>query len=133
MKRLLLTILALIMMVGIGWAEPATSSNRKLVTGTIAASGDWTQPNPITLSKNEGFFSVQSTLTGTGTAKIEYLVSNDGITYVTPSGASDIVTAQTVGSDFYSFNPEPCKFMKLKVTETGTANSVSLTLNFLVQ
>jgi hypothetical protein len=101
-------------------------------TGTIAASQ--TNDTDLTIEpmrRNDGFFSLQSTLTGSGTAKIQYQVSNDGDNWNT--GATDIVTAQTAGTAFYTFAPPVAAFMRILVTETSTTDSVSLVMTLAVQ
>ena len=108
---------------------------------TIAAAADSTT-DAIDLNKYrpEGYFSLQVTLTGTGTAKIEYLLSNNGDDYLEPSSGEDIVTAHTAtsgpgadGKDIYVFEPEMARFMKIKVTETGGATAVVVTITLTVQ
>lgn len=75
----------------------------------------------------DGIFSVFYTITGSGTLKIEYTVcQTDNGTFIEPSGAADIgsgltSSSGTSGSDLVSFEPELTPFMKIKVTETGTA------------
>ena len=110
-------------------------------TVTVAAAADSTS-SAIDLNKYrpEGFFSLQVTLTGTGTAKIEYLLSNNGVDYMKPSSGEDIVTAHTVasgpgadGKDIYVFEPEVARFLKIKVTETAGAVAVVVTITLLVQ
>lgn|SRR5574343_108870 len=103
-----------------------------ITTDTITASGSYTT-DPLDCQGLKGFFSLQWVLTGDGTAKIEYLPSNDGSNY--PDTEPDIVSGITKtsgpasnGIDMDSFQPIPCNFMKIKVTETGGANSVALTL-----
>ena len=116
--------------------------NTKLIFDavTVAASADSTSDALDLKNRPEGYFSLQVTLTGTGTAKIEYLLSNNGSDYLVPSEAEDIVTAHTVasgpgadGKDIYIFEPEMTKFMKIKVTETGGANAVVVTITLAVQ
>jgi len=116
--------------------------NTKLIFDavTVAASADSTSDALDLKNRPEGYFSLQVTLTGTGTAKIEYLLSNNGSDYLVPSEAEDIVTAHTVasgpgadGKDIYVFEPEMTKFMKIKVTETGGANAVVVTITLAVQ
>jgi hypothetical protein len=87
-----------------------------------------------------GFFSLQLTVTGDGMAKVEYLCSNNGSDFIKPVGADDIVSGFTKtsgpGSDgkgFYSFAPETCGWMKIKVTETGTAAAIAVTLDIAIQ
>ena len=108
---------------------------------TIALSADSTS-DAIDLNKYrpEGYFSLQVTLTGSGTAKIECLQSNNGDDYLVPSGGEDIVTAHTVasgpgadGKHIYRFYPKPVRYMKIKVTETGGANAIVVTIRLAVQ
>jgi len=117
-------------------------ASKTISTGAIALSSNYTDPEPVLLSEMmvEGYFSIQGTVTGDGTAKIEYELSNDGITYVEPESATDIITGLTKtsgpGSDgkfFEEFNPELALYLRLKVTETGGANSVTLALTMAIQ
>jgi len=110
-------------------------------TVTVAAAADSTS-SAIDLNKYrpEGFFSLQVTLTGTGTAKIEHEGSNNGVDYLTPFGSIDIVTAHTAtsgpgadGKHIYRFYPKPIRFLKIKVTETAGAAAVVVTITLLVQ
>ena len=88
----------------------------------------------------EGFFSLQIELTGSGTAKFEYEVSNDGETYIIQTAAADqIVSGFTAtsgpgsdGKDLISFEPEPTKKMRIVCTETGGADSVTITATYLM-
>lgn len=110
---------------------------------SIAASGNSSNPgNGIDLQRfaQNGFFSVQYLITGTGTAKIEYNLSNDGATYIEPTSATDIGSSLTAttgpgsdGKDILSFSPELARFMKIKVTETGGAQAVVVTLWLAIQ
>jgi hypothetical protein len=87
----------------------------------------------------EGIFSIDYTITGSGTAKIEYLLcATAGGTFVEPSAAADIAsgltsTSGTSGRDLITFEPEMAPFMKIKVTETGGAQAVVPTLWLNVQ
>lgn len=86
-------------------------------------------------------FSLQIELTGDGTAKFEYAISNDGETYITKTAGTDpIATGFTKGSgpgtdgkDIISFTPEATKKMKIICTETGAANSVTVTATVLIR
>lgn len=110
---------------------------------SIAASGNASQPGEaIDLQRfaQNGFFSVQYLITGDGTAKIEYNLSNDGATFIEPSSATDIGSSLTKttgpgsnGKDILSFSPELARWMKLKVTETGGAQAVVVTLWLAIQ
>jgi hypothetical protein len=83
--------------------------------------------------KPVGYFSLQITLAGTGTGQFTYSLSNDGVTYATPSTAVDIATAMTAGNDLMSFSPEPAKYMKIICEETGGANPITVSATLAVQ
>ena len=79
----------------------------------------------------DGIFSIQYTFTGSGVLTWTYTVcsTSDG-TYFTPSGAADIATSTTTGTDGVSFEPELFPYMKIVATETGT-NTASITSLYL--
>ena len=88
----------------------------------------------------DGFFSLQFTVTGDGTAKVEYELSNDRVTWSEPEGAPDIATALTKtsgpasdGKGIVGFSSETSPSMKIKVTETGGADSITVTAVLAVQ
>jgi hypothetical protein len=108
---------------------------------TIGASGSAKSvPLDLQAYAEEGFFSLQIALTGDGTAKFEYEISNDGETFITQTATADqIVSGFTKtsgpgsdGKDLISFEPEPAKKMRIKCTETGTANSVTITVTIVI-
>ena len=116
-------------------------SNKIFNAITIAASGV-ANSVPIGLPHHlEGFFSLQIELTGSGTAKFEYSISNDGETFITQSAAADqIVSGFTTtsgpasdGKDVVSFEPEVTKKMKIVCTETGTSDSVTITVTIVIR
>lgn len=110
-------------------------------TETIAASGTaYSEVIDLNDYKPVGYFSIQVELTGAGTAQLTYELSNDGLTYLTPSTAVDIVTAHTVasgpgsdGKDIYSFAPELAKYLKITATETSTTDPVVLSAMLAIQ
>jgi hypothetical protein len=69
----------------------------------------------------DGFFSLQLVMTGLGTLQGEYLLSNNGTSFVTPSSAPDspIFTGFTVGEDMWSFEPMLHRWFRLLLTETA--------------
>jgi hypothetical protein len=104
----------------------------KFATGSIAASGSYTT-NAICTHGRTGICSVHYAVTGDGTAKIEYLVSADGSTFVEPSSASDVATGKTTGNYVDPFEPVLAPFLKLKVTETGGAHAIVVTMHVCIQ
>jgi len=109
---------------------------------TIVASAS-KESVPIDIPHHvEGFFSLQIEVTGSGTAKFEYENSNDGKTYVLQT-ADIIVSGFTAtsgpgadGKDLIGssdFDPEPCTNLKIKCTETGGANPITVTATILIR
>lgn len=115
---------------------------RKIFSGAaVAASGADTSA-VINARSNEqyagrvGNYAATAVVTGSGTAKIEYLVPttfdfSDDVAwndryggFIEPSGASDIATGLTAGSYATSFSIIPSDAFKIVVTETGGADSV---------
>jgi len=105
------------------------------ISQEIADSGIYTS-DAIDLTANYGIvgtISLQLIATGDGVVKVEYLISADDTNYITPSSASEIVTVFTKtsgtaqdGKDFFSITPPLCKSIKLKFTETGTSDSITI-------
>lgn len=99
-------------------------------TLTVPASGT-AYSQPIDLDGYEGYFSVQSVVTGSGTLTISYQLSNSTVapyTWSTPVSASAIATGLTAGTTLYQFEPLTIgKYLRLSFTETGGANTVTVT------
>lgn len=111
-----------------------TETTAIFTTESVTASATVTS-GFIDLYNCRGFFSVQYLITGDGTLTLTYSLSNDGSTYITPTGAVAIGTALTKttgpggdGKDILSFTPMVARFMKIIATETGGANTAILTL-----
>ena len=102
---------------------------------TITGSGNVTsEAIPLGAYKPAGYFSLQVHSAGAGAVvKLEYLLSNDGVTYKTPVDAPDIVTAHGAGDAFYDFSPELAKFMKIKATEMAANDITDLDVKLALQ
>ena len=145
MIKILRRLVAIVFLI-VFTAAPAFAWNKiyvqKIIDAvTVSASGSTTS-DAITLSGlgNLGYFSIQVQVTGDGTAKVEYLLSNDGTTFLEPTGASDIAAGFTKtsgpgsdGKDMYTFNPMLSRYIKIRVTETGGADSVTASVWIVVQ
>lgn len=88
----------------------------------------------------EGYFSVEYTITGDGTLTLAYTVcSDENGTFFTPTGASSIAAGLTktsgdgAGHGGLSFEPPPFPFMKITATETVKSSDAVLTLILNVQ
>ncbi len=102
------------------------------VSQTIAAGESYTT-EPIEMATSQGLFGLQLAVSGDGTLKVEALLSNDGTTYRTKEGATEVLTGITKtsgpGSDgklITDYDVGYSKFFKVKFTETGGANSVGM-------
>jgi hypothetical protein len=146
MKRILVTIAALLAVftacADVAIVIPKDSTGAALTAKEIAASGTFTSVaiEPAVLIgtqraqlKANGYFAAQITVTGSGTIKVEYLCSNDGVTYVEPEGASDIVSGMTAGTKYVAFQPPVSRYQKIKVTETGGASTATVTVILCIQ
>ena len=106
------------------------------MTQAVAASGvEYTQPIPLTGS--QGFFSMMVGVTGSGEVDLEYEVSNTETApevWVSPSGATSIATGLTAGNHFYPIElPAIALKMRLKITESGGTDPVSVILKVAIQ
>lgn len=99
---------------------------------TIGAAGSSTS-EAITLGYNHRKHSLYYKITGDGTAKIEYLASADGENFVLMSTAiaedkTKSTGEQSDGIHFDELDMVPCEAVKFKVTETGEASSIIITM-----
>lgn len=116
-------------------------TNKIFDATTVIASGVANSVPIELLHHLDGFFSLQIELTGDGTAKFEYAISNDGETYVTQTAAADqIVSGFTKtsgpggdGKDIITFEPEVARKLKIVCTETGTSDSVTVDATLLIR
>ncbi len=149
MKRLLIILLILALPLS-AYAAKQNIQDSRLFSATVVAASATVKSVPVDLKgfKPDGYFTLHVSVTsGTGTVKLTYELANTtkrctdpAVVYVTPSTASDIVTAHTVssgpgsdGNDLYSFTPELGVCMKIVAEETGTSNPITITADLAVQ
>ena len=96
----------------------------------------------LTKAALAGFLAVQWVVTGTGTCKVEFLASIDGINFsvpldptifATPTLVDPIQEGITAGNAIKGFQPPLCRWVKILFTETGGVNPVTVTNNVSVQ
>lgn len=77
-----------------------------------------------------GQLGVQVQVQGAGTLKVEYLTSMDGTWFAEPSGASDILSGVTSGDGWVTggVSLKLGKYGTLRLTETGSANAITVTV-----
>jgi hypothetical protein len=112
----------------------------KIFDGETVSAGSSATSAAVNLKNLEGYFSLSVEVSGDGTCKFEYLLSDDGSTFYEPSGASDIASSITKssgpgsdGKDKFSFDPQLAMQMKVRITETGSTNSVTVTAKLVMQ
>lgn len=135
MKRIILLSLAMLAAASPAWAAgdviPITGSGITIGTTAVAAGHSYS-PVSTFVYDSQGYFALQGTITGDGTAKIEYWTSLDGTTYREPTGATDIISGFTKtsgpasdGRFYIQFQPDFCKYIKIVITETGGLNTIT--------
>ena len=106
------------------------SQSVSLSSGSITAGGSYTS-EAIDCRRAAGLFSLQWLVAGDGTMKAEVLSSNDGVSFLDVN--PDITTGQTktsgdgAGNNMIDFEVMPCNFFKIKFTETGAAQAITVT------
>jgi|GEM_PF-2241856 len=92
----------------------------------IAASGSYTTAS-YDVHYAAGFFSLQYGHTGSGTATVSYLVSNDNSTFTTPLGGGTIFTGILAADGTVSteFAPDFCNYIKFVIAETGGVSEIT--------
>jgi hypothetical protein len=94
---------------------------------TIAPGGSFTQVAPFRMLSNTVAQSVQ--IQGTGTSpnyKVEMLVTVDGTTYVKPEMGGDLGTFTDANAHIMTVSVPLSVGHKLKITELGGANSITI-------
>jgi len=117
--------------------------NTRVVFNAVSVTKNTTSTSrtvELNQAGTSGTFSLQVAVTGDGTLTFKYTVSNDGQTFITPTGFSDIKAGVTKtggpggdGKDIYSFSPPIAKFIRITATETGTASAAVLTATLAFQ
>jgi len=139
MKKLLIVFILLLCFTGVTFAGEPIKSITTHQTETILAGGNSTSSTIKLRGVNpygpDGFFSLQLALSGSGIAKIEYLLSNNGTDFIEPAAATDILSNFTStsgpsndGKTIVSFSPAICQYMQIKVTETGGSDSIIVSI-----
>ena len=101
----------------------------------IAKSEKLVCPRTVNLRQAEyGIFTMQLILTGDGELTVTYLLSHDGIHFLTPATSSEIVANFVVtdgpegdGVDLIPFDLELAPQLRLQFEETSGANPVIVT------
>lgn len=138
MKKLLLTAAILLLSTATAFADGIKTYT--ISSGTITAGGSYTETTGRNLQRLEGYVSIQIEISGSGTVTAEYLMSNDGTSFMEPDGAADIKTGMTAtggpnsdGKYFIQFAPQFGKYMKIRFTETGGASAATVSASLALR
>lgn len=106
------------------------------LTGTVDASA-LILSEVIDVRYADGFFSLQIAATGSGMAKVEYLVSNDGVNFVAKeeilSGFTSTSGPDSDGNNLVTFDPQMCRNLRIRCTETGGVDSITVVITLAIQ
>lgn len=110
---------------------------KEIFTAEAIAKSGVAYSEIIDVRQLAGNASLQITLAGTGTATFDWIASNDETAliaaFVKPSNANDIVVDMAAGTAIYSFTIKLVGRMAIRVTETGGANSITVTAIIALQ
>ncbi|RJQ38308.1 MAG: hypothetical protein C4555_05085 [Dehalococcoidia bacterium] len=140
MKRITFFLgIALALMVA-GNVSAGTVKVQTIAAGaTAVAAGHAYSPVDVSFGGAvEGYFALQGTIAGSGTAKIEYWTSLDGTTFREPTGATDIISGFTKtsgpasdGKFYVQFFPDFAQYLRIVITETGGVSTITPTVKLL--
>ena len=140
MKRLIFIIGLVLCLSGSAWADGWSNGQANTISMTAMPGGIYTPTTGVNIEGASGHFGICGRVTGSGTARLDYMISADNITYVIPAGANAIISGYTSssgpGGDGYfctSFAPDYGRWLKLKLSETASSNPVTLTGTFLIE
>lgn len=121
-------------------AAQAATGLVTICDATAVAAGSAYTSSSINVSNAEGYFSLQLTVTGDGTAAIGYQVSNDGSVFATPEGVSDIIIGFTKtsggggdGNAIEQITPEFGRYIRFIVREAGGTSGITVTLKAAIR
>lgn len=115
-----------------------TASGVTIGTTAVAAGHAYSPVDVAFGGAVEGYFALQGTIAGDGTAKIEYWTSLDGTTFREPTGATDIISGFTKtsgpasdGKFYVQFFPDFAQYLRIVITETGGVSTITPTVKLL--
>ncbi len=113
---------------------------RLFAAQTIAAAGSATSADFLDVSTVDGSFALYLTLTGSGTAAVDLYCSAFEADFIAPVGVYSLLTGATAlggvdanGKFCVPFDSPVAKFLKIRVRETGGANTITVTLDLVIR
>jgi len=108
-------------------------ASKQIMDADEIAAGGSLDSEKINLNYPQGFFSLQAEISGSGTVKFEFLLSNNGVDYLAPEAGGVIVENLDSGSGpaadgkvFVEFSVPVAPHIMIKAAETGGASAAIL-------
>lgn len=119
----------------------ATSVTKIFDAVVTAASGVSTSAVVDLSSLRDNEMAVQLTVTGDGTLTLAYAASVNGTDFTVFDGVSAAIKTGLTktsgaggnGKILLTFTPKTCEFIRFTLTETGTANSATVTAHLVTR
>ena len=102
-------------------------------TFSLALSGVASKIIDLDAYKPEGFFSAQASVTGTGTVKLAYAITNMVDQSLFSADTDILVGAVAAAHHHEEFSPKICRYLKITATETGGTNAADVNVALVVQ
>lgn len=139
MKRTILFLLLALLIASPALAGPKVSLYTIADGSTAVAAGHAYSPTDSAYydldPQIQGYFALALSISGDGTAKVEYQMTPDGTNYVEPLNEAEIFTGITSGSGwvYKQFDPAFGRKMRIVITETGGVNTITPTCYLLMK
>ena len=106
--------------------------------GTVLTPNEVKRSLPIPLKDivENGLFSINNIVTGTGICRVSYEMGNspeDDGSFATPEGSYPIIDSQTIGTKVASFRPSVATYIIIVIENLDNTNSVTCTTILNVQ
>ena len=130
--KILNVVTILVVLSSVVWALQISAVPVFTAQATAASQTSTSSAIDLRNIVNTGSFALHYTISGSGTAALYVSTSSTSTgTYVTYGTA--IATGKTSGTYYTPFSPPVAPFVKILVTETGGAQSVTTTARLVVQ
>jgi hypothetical protein len=105
------------------------SFKKVLDSQTISASSS-VESEPLHVRTAQGYFTVESEVSGGGTIKLDYIGTLSGDSYNVPNSdaSPNILSSQASSTTITSFEPPLMDKMKIRATETVGSSAATVTV-----
>lgn len=103
------------------------------ISETAISAGEEYTSGAKDVKSADGYFAIELTVAGSGTAAVTYQASVDGTNFYTPQDASALMSDKTVGTYYDQVLLEFAPYYRFIITETGGASAITATLKVAIQ